>query len=224
MKPTIVLLTVGRGPRVDILPDIERRLQGTFTIVEQGALDRVADEKLARLAPSTASDALVASLGSGREAKVSKTEIAALLQSEITRLQDQVHAFGILCTIPFPTFRSTRPVAQVGCLLLDAVRSPDKLKRLGVLMPIAEQQGVNETLWAHHAEQIITAIASPYQGVAGVVDAARDLARKGADLIVMSCMGYNETMRLAVCDATLLPTVAPGQVLTDFLEKELAHG
>jgi protein AroM len=214
-------MTIGRAPRADITGDVQARLPGNLSILEFGALDRIPDEDLANLAPLGGDDALIASLGNGREAVVSKTKVAVLLQKEIERLEHEVDAFVILCTGPFPTFDSTRKVAQVGTLLFDAVRARGVADRLGVMMPIAEQEQLNRRLWSECAREIITAVASPYRGLEGVTQAAGQLKEAGADLIVMSCMGYSEAMRRSVTDAASVPTVGPGQVLADYLNEHL---
>jgi protein AroM len=214
-------MTIGRSPRPDITSDVQVRLREDINILEHGALDRIPDRDLTDLAPLDNDDALIASLGNGREAIVSKAKIAVLLQQDIERLEPEVEAFIILCTGPFPAFESTRKVEQVGSLLFDAVRLGGVPDRLGVMMPIAEQEQLNRLLWADYAGAIYTAVASPYGGLEAVTQASVQLQEAGADLIVMSCMGYSETMRQAVQDAVAVPTIGPGQVLADYLNDEL---
>jgi|TARA_B100000959_G_C14984637_1_gene625053 protein AroM len=210
-------MSIGRTPRPDIVNDVQACLGRRITIVERGALDQIADDTLADLAPGQIDDALIASLGDGQEAVVSKAKVAALLQVEIERLEKEVDAFVILCTGPFPSFRSKHKVAQVGALLFDAVRAKGIPDRLGVLMPIAEQERLNRRLWTGYGKTIETAVASPYQGIDGVIAAAEQMAAAGVDLVAMSCMGYSEAMRQAVIEATSVPAVGPGQVLADYL-------
>ena len=214
-------MTIGRSPRADIISDVQIRLRASVSILEHGALDRIPDQDLASLAPVDNDDALIASLGNGQEAIVSKAKIAGLLQKEIERLEQEVDAFFILCTGPFPSFNSTRKVEQIGSLLFDAVRLGGVPDRLGVMMPIAEQEQLNRRLWTGYAGAINTAVASPYGGLEAVTQASVQLQEAGADLIVMSCMGYSETMRQAVQDAVAVPTIGPGQVLADYLNDEL---
>lgn len=221
MGKVAAFMTIGRSPRADIISDVQVRLRESVSILEHGALDRIPDQDLANLAPADNDDALIASLGNGQEAIVSKAKVAGLLQKEIERLEQEVDAFIILCTGPFPAFKSTRKVEQIGSLLFDAVRLGGVPDRLGVMMPIAEQEQLNRRLWAGYARVINTAVASPYGGPEAVRQASVQLQEAGADLIVMSCMGYSETMRQAVQDAVSVPTIGPGQVLADYLNDEL---
>jgi protein AroM len=220
MKRTIALLTIGRSPRPDIRADIESKLGGRFQIVESGALDRASDAEIAKMTPTEPDDALLASIGGDQQATVSKKTIAEQLRTEVARLDHQIDVAVILCTGIFPPLGPPRKVAQVGQLLMQAARDHGPVRCLGVMVPIEEQADLNKRLWSDHAQHVVTAVASPYQGTSGIIDSARQLSLKGAELIVMSCMTYSEAMRRAVSEATSRPTVAPSQALVDFLNEE----
>jgi protein AroM len=220
MKRTIALLSIGRSPRPDIRRDVETDLRSEIALVERGALDGLSDEEVRAIAPLSDDDALLASLGNGREAIVSKNVIGNLLQKEIRTLESEVDGFAILCTGIFSGLTSARVIGQVGKLLLEAGAACDPGRAIGVLVPIREQCDLNERLWSAGGRPVVTATASPYGGIGPVLDAARGLKARGASVIAMSCMTYSEEMRAAVCAATEAPTIGPGQVLVEFINKE----
>ena len=185
------------GPRVDA--------------AEFGALDGLDAAAIAALAPKAGEHRLVTRLADGGEAVVSKRwmrdRLAALLADLDTRGFDLI---VLLCTGHFDGL-------QPRTLFLESQQLVDHMtraigggaRRLGVLVPL-EQQIAEFHNPAAPGQELVFGHASPYSD--------RRLAEAGAglrdaDLIVMHCMGYSESMRRAVADSARRPVLLARRIV-----------
>lgn len=210
---TLGMVTIGQAPRDDVVPEMEKLLGPEIRVIQAGALDGLADAEIAPLVPAAGQEALTTRLADGRSVIVAKPAILARLQGCLDRLAPRVDASVILCTGTFPRWRSARPVLEPDRILAAATRAVFDDGHLGVLIPIAEQREGAVARWSPIAARLTVAVASPYRETADLIAAGEALARAGATLVVMSCMGYTAAMKALVRDVTGAPVLLPTSLL-----------
>ena len=104
---------------------------------------------------------------------------------------------------------SSHPVLEPDRILYAAAEAVFGGGRLGVLIPIEAQREGMAARWRPIDPEAAIAVASPYAGAAPLVEAAEALARAGASLIAMSCMGYTRAMKALVRDVAGVPALLP---------------
>ena len=130
------LITVGQAPRSDVVPDMAAIWGGDVEIVEAGALDGLAREQIAPLAPEGDDEILVTRLADGSSVFVGKTKMIPRIEAKIAALEDRGVALNVLlCTGEFPRLRARRPFLEPQQLLLGLLRAMVFPGRLGVLTP-----------------------------------------------------------------------------------------
>ena len=94
--------------------------------------------------------------------------------------------------------------------------------RLGILIPLPEQENKLKSKWARPGLEIVAEALRPSAGPGEVAEAARRLAAHKPDLIAMDCMSYSPATKAIVKEVagvpTLLGSTATGHVLREMLE------
>jgi protein AroM len=206
---TLGFITIGQSPRDDYVPEMEKILGPDTRVVQAGALDGLSRPEVDALAPRGGGDALITRLRDGSSVIVAKHAILGLLQECLDRLDPEIDAAVLLCTGVFPRFRSSHPVLEPDRILYAAAEAVFGGGRLGVLIPIEAQRESMAARWRPMDSDVAIAVASPYAGAAPLVEAAEALARAGASLIAMSCMGYTQAMKTLVRDVAGVPALLP---------------
>jgi len=214
---TVGAITIGQTPREDIVPEMEKLLGPAVRVVEAGALDGIARAEIAGLAPTPGEDALTTRLADRSEVLVGKPAIVPRLQACLDRLAGEADACVILCAGTFPPLSSPRPILMPDRLLSAAVQAVFDGGRLGVIVPIPQQREGARARWAGVDPRAAVAVASPYQGAAGLVRAADELRAAGVTLTVMSCLGFTGAMKSVVRDVTGAPALLPLSIIARFL-------
>jgi protein AroM len=215
---TIGAITIGQSPRDEIVLEMEQAAGDDLRFIQAGALDGLSRAHIDALAPAPGDDdALIARLRAGGEVLLSKPKIVPLLQACLDRLSDQADAFVILCAGVFPPFASRKPVLTPDRCLAAMVSATFDGGRLGVIVPIKEQQASSAARWARVDPGVVVTVASPYDEPARLVAAAEELQRAGASLVVMECQGFTSPMKRVVRDVTGAPALLPASVLARFL-------
>lgn len=81
-------------------------------------------------------------------------------------------------------------------------------------MPLASQVASEAHKWRALQHAPLCAVASPYaDGSESLAEAARELKRQGADLLVLDCMGFVERHRTAAAAASGLPVMLSNAVI-----------
>lgn len=221
MTRTIGMITIGQAPRDDVVPEIEKLLGPDIRVVQAGALDGLSREEVAPLAPAPGQEALVSRLRDGSSVVMGKPAILGRLQGCLDRLEPTVDAAVILCTGTFPRFRCRRPVLEPDRILLGATQGVFDGGRLGILIPLEAQRASAAKRFAPAATDPLVVAASPYGDPEDLVRAAGELARGGATLIVMNCMGYTPAMKALVRDVAGVPVLLPSSLLARFVAEVL---
>lgn len=217
---TVGAITIGQAPRDDIVPEIEKLLGPAVRVVQAGALDGASPAEIANFAAGPGQDTLTTRLRDGTEVLVAKPAIVSRLQACIDRLRE-ADALVILCAGKFPPFHSRRPILLPERILTAAVGALFDGGRLGVIVPIPHQREPAQARWSAVDPRVAVTVASPYQDAGHLIDAAEDLRRAGASLILMNCLGFTTAMKAAVRDVAGVPTLLPSSLLARFLGEML---
>src|SRR3989441_3618088 len=215
---TVGAITIGQTPRDDIAVEMDKVLGAGVRIVQAGALDGLSRGEIDALAPAPGdADALITHLRDGADVLVAKKRIVPRLQACLDRLAGEADAFAILCAGVFPPFTSARPVLLPERCLAAVVDAAFDGGRLGVLVPIKQQQASSAARWSRVDPGVVVTVASPYDDPSRLVAASEELRRAGVTLVVMECQGFTSAMKQVVRDVTGAPALLPASVLARFL-------
>ncbi|WP_371379283.1 AroM family protein [Sporomusa aerivorans] len=213
MGKKIGAVTIGQSPRTDVVPEI-LQLMGNIELVEGGALDGLTYEEITALAPTAGDYVLVTRLSDGRAVKIAEKYILERLQAQIDRLvKEGAAGIVMLCSGEFPAFSCPKPLLYPQLLLTNFIQAVAGGKKLGIITPDADQVPQVTKRWAAAGVAAVQARpASPYAAEAKIWQAADALKDWGAELIVMDCIGFNQSMRNEVTRITGVPAVLPRTV------------
>jgi protein AroM len=215
---TVGAITIGQTPRADIAGEMQTLLGDDVRIVQAGALDGLTRAEIDALAPAPGDDdALIARLRDGGEVLLAKAQIVPRLQACLDRLHGEADVFAILCAGAFPPFTSARPVLLPERCLAAIVDATFDGGRLGVIVPIKQQQASSAARWSRVDPGVVVTVASPYDDSSRLIAAAEELRRAGVSLVVMECQGFTAAMKQTVRDVTGAPALLPTSVLARFL-------
>ena len=215
---TVGAITIGQTPRADIAGEMQTLLGNDVRIVQAGALDGLTRVEIDALAPAPGDDdALIARLRDGGEVLLAKAQIMPRLQACLDRLHGEADVFAILCAGAFPPFTSARPVLLPERCLAAIVEATFDGGRLGVIVPIKQQQASSAARWSRVDPGVVVTVASPYDDPSRLIAAAEELRRAGVSLVVMECQGFTGAMKQTVRDVTGAPALLPTSVLARFL-------
>jgi protein AroM len=219
MKKQIGIVTIGQSPRSDVVPEIQIHLGDHVTVIEHGALDGLEPLEVKAYAPEAGMLPLVTRMRDGTEVIVAKEKLLPRLNDVMAVLDDKgVDMILMLCNGDFPVF-NTR------CLLIEPQRLVDgcvagllrEQHRLGVLVPVPEQEiWVRQRLGAVNPN-LTVAVASPYEGQKSLEAACRRFGDEGCDLIVLYCMGFNRQLGKKVRALCSSPVIVSSTVVARIL-------
>jgi protein AroM len=207
-KKSVGVLTIGQSPRVDVTPSIQHILGNTVDIVEAGGLDRIREDDLYSITPDKGEVTYISRLRNGESIKIGKSKLIPLLQAELNKLEEQVSAVIMLCTGDFPTIINKKPLIYPDKLLSHTVKAILSKGKLGLVVPLEEQRNTLTQKWKSTGIEFCVEVASPYEG-SDKKRAAQKLKNQGAELIVLDCMGYDETHKKEAMEGSGLPVLLP---------------
>ncbi|MCK1993561.1 AroM family protein [Peribacillus muralis] len=207
-KKSIGLLTIGQSPRVDFTPSIQHILGDTVDIVEAGGLDRIGNDDFHSITPDKDEITYISKLINGQSIKIGKSKLLPLLQEELNKLEEQVSAVIMLCTGDFPSIISNKPLIYPDKILSHTVQAILPKGKLGIVIPLEEQRNTLTQKWKSTGVKFCVEVASPYED-SDIKGAAQKLKNQGVELIVLDCMGYNETHKRDAMDGSGLPVLLP---------------
>lgn len=209
----VAFVTIGQSPRHDIMPDMLAVIGRDIEVVEAGCLDGLTAAEIAAGAPmDLVQERLVTCLADGTEVVIEKEWTTARLKNLVAGLdaEDGIDLIVLLCTGYFEGVSSAKLLVEPQRLVdatVDALAEGGR--KVGVLVPLESQiPEFSHRAGAHW--QVEVSHASPYSGVR-FNEAGREL--KNNDLVVMHCMGYDETMRQRVAEETGRPVLLARRLL-----------
>jgi protein AroM len=212
IRKRAAFVTIGESPRPDILDEMRPFWdRQSADIEERGVLDGLTRDEIDRAAPRATGGRLVSRLRDGSEVLLD-AEWAHQRVREIVRHLDQegVDAIVILCTGRFHDLEPRAMLVAAGPVVDHGIASlAPPAATIGVLLP---NEGQKATFRCEPAgdRPFVLSHASPYSGDRWET-AARELEE--ADLVVLHCMGYTESMRQRLADRTKKPVLLARRML-----------
>ena len=204
-------ITIGQAPRPDICGEIQALLGDNYCLVEAGALDGLTQQQVHALQPAAGEDVQVTRLADGSIVQVAERHLTPLLQGRVSELFARgLPLVLLLCTGEFPPFEARGLLLQPQALLRQVSAALAGGRKVGVLCPTAAHLPQVSRQWAAvlTAEPVVR-WASPYEGVRGVEQAARELKSAGVELAVLDCIAYTLAMQSEVRERVGVPVLLP---------------
>ncbi len=190
----IGLVTIGQSPRNDVVKSMFEIPPPV--LIQSGALDDLAPQRIEDLRPSGSEPMLVSVLRDGSEVKLSKRSLTPHLERAILRVEQQgAQTICVLCTGRFGELKSKSRLVFPDQLISSVVEVLLPGGVLGLLIPDSRQKNQMMTKWSTPSRKVLLQTASPYADTHRIGYAAERLQEDGAELVLMDCMGYTRTMR-----------------------------
>lgn len=204
-------LTIGQAPRADITPLLDAALPPGTRSIHAGVLDGLSPAEIARChAVQTGQPVLVSRLLDGSTVTLNKATVRDTLVHKLTSLEAQgCSVILLLCTGQFHGLSLNNSwLLEPDRMVPPAIAALAGERQVGIVVPLPEQVASESAKFSTlHKPPIYTA-ASPYtDGLCALRDAARMLRERGAQMLLLDCMGFTETHRCAAREASGLPVV-----------------
>jgi protein AroM len=151
--------------------------------------------------------------------------LVPLVEDAIGRVEaDGCDVTVLACTDEFPRLIHRAPLLHAGALLSGGVSAlASNASTIGVIAPLAEQAMQVAEQWRSTLHtNVLVAFADPYSeastSLAG--EASLSLVRRGAQLLLLDCMGYRSAHRAACARAgvpVLLARSVVGRLVAEFV-------
>lgn len=223
MKATLAILTIGVVPVSEVLPLLTEHVseQQIAHLSLLGKMSR--EEVMEDYAVDEGEDPLATLLSDGKLAHVSRQKIERALQGVIEVLDNQGYDVILLM--------STAPITGlVACnaILLEPMRIIPPLvasivdgHQVGVIVPIEELMDNQEAKWQVLEKVPLYALANPFwDSEAALIGAGRELMERGADVLILDCLGFHQHHRDLLQKALDIPVLL-SNVLMARLASEL---
>ncbi|MFY9993770.1 MAG: AroM family protein [Leclercia sp.] len=223
MKATLAILTIGVVPVSEVLPLLTEHVSEQ-QITHHSLLGKLSREEVMEDYAPEAGDVLLPTLlCDGGLANVSLRKIERALQSVIEVLDNQGYDVILLMS----TANITGLVARKA-ILLEPMRIIPPLvgsivdsHQVGVIVPIPELLENQSQKWQGLVNAPLLAVANPiWDSEATLIDAGRDLLDRGADVLMLDCLGFHQRHR-DLLQKTLDVPVLLSNVLVARLASEL---
>lgn len=200
---TLGTLTIGQAPRRDVVPIIEKHVPAGTRLAHRGALDGLTRADVAaQFTPDADEAALITSLHDGGSVLLSRARMRDQVQRVVHRLEeDGCDVILVLCTGTFEGLESRKAwLVEPDHIIPGTVAGLVERRQLGILVPIAGQITSEAAKWQLLARPPLFAFASPYgdDGDDAVRRAGEELKARGAEGILLDCIGFTERHRAMV--------------------------
>ena len=216
------VVVIGQSPRPSIAAEISALLSPGVAIELRGALDGMSRAEIDAIPPRDGTDALFTLLPDGDAVKISKRAVELRASLQLARLKHEgVGVTMLACTGKF------RNLSEVGLLILPSavlhrlVEAVLPRGRLGIFSPLAEQTALIDQKWRRDGVEVIGVTLQPGSDDAAVDHAARTMAKKHPDLVVMDCMSYSSgnkaRVRRSYSGPVILAVAAAARVVAELV-------
>ena len=200
-------------------------LGGTIERIDAGVLDGLSHEEIAAgFSPQPGGGLLATRLADGSSVTIDKAATEKGAQRAIAELEAQgCTAILMLCTGAFHSLRTQSAwLIEPDLILPGTVAALVGSRQVGVLVPLAEQMASEARKWSPLTKPPICGVAHPYTGSRQeLVLAARDLRARGAEVLLMDCMGYTEDHRATAREASGLPVILSNALVAKLASEAL---
>lgn len=220
----VAFFTIGQSPRSDVVPEMAPVLGAHVRIDEFGALDGLDAAALAALAPRPREYRFATRMRDGSQIELD----AAAAERRLADVMRQADGQGYDILVPLCTGTAIAPMRT---LVVEPQQVVDHLvaslaqhcRKVGLVVPLEAQVDAFHMVVSLKCETHVVH-ASPYE--ADAQQAARNFEAAGrelasCDLIVMHCMGYAQSMRQTVAQASGRPVLLSNRLVAQALAQIL---
>lgn len=210
-KLVLGTLTIGQAPRPDVTPILDRYIPAGVRRVHSGLLDGMtAPEIAARFGTERDGAVLVTRLLDGSSVQLASRKVLDAVQSKLSALEtDGCDIILLLCTGTFHGLKLQRSwLVEPDLIIPPAVAALVQRRQLGIVVPVEAQIKSESGKWAPLQRAPIYEAASPYTDtIETLCRAGQNLKSRGAELLLLDCMGFTEDHRRPLAETSGLPVV-----------------
>lgn len=223
MSATLAILTVGVVPVSAVLPLLTEHISED-QITHLSLLGKISREEVMEdYSPDPGDEVMLTLLNDNRGAEVSRNKVEKALQGLIEVLDNQGYDVILLMS----TYRFNYLKAR-NAMLLEPERIIPPLvasivdgHQVGVVIPVPELLSVQAQKWQTLEKPPFYALANPVFGTdEQLIEAGRELIGRGADVLVLDCLGFYQKHRDLLQKALDVPVLL-SNVLVARLAAEL---
>lgn len=193
------VVVIGQSPRPSMEAEISAVLSPGTTIELRGALDGMSRGEIDAIPPTEGADALFTLLPNGDNVRISKKVVEGRANAQLARFKDEgIDVVMLACTGKFPNLTPDGLVILPSAVLHRLVEAVLPKGRLGVFSPLAEQTALIAKKWQRDGVEVVGVTLQPGSDDAAVDAAARAMADKQPDLVVLDCMSYTSANKARV--------------------------
>jgi protein AroM len=227
MTETILgTLTIGQAPRPDVTPILDRHIRADIRRLHRGLLDGLSRDEIAATYAAAAGEAvLVTRLADGTSVQLGAHKVHSVIQGKLDALEAEGCTIVLLlCTGAFEGLNLKRAfLLEPDRIIPPAVAGLARGRQLGIIVPVASQMRSESGKWKALDPAPIFAAASPYEGTPDAVAAAGvSLASRGAEALLLDCIGFVEAHRQALAHASRLPVILSNALMAKVVSEMVA--
>jgi protein AroM len=193
------VVVIGQSPRPSMQAEIAAVLSPGLSIELRGALDGMSRAEIDAIPPVDGADALFTLLPNGDNVRISKKAVEGRANAQLAQFkQDGIDVAMLACTGKFPNLAPEGLVILPSAVLHKMVEAVLPRGRLGVFSPLAEQTALIAKKWQRDGVEVVGLTLQPGSDDVTVDAAARAMADKQPDLVVLDCMSYTSANKARV--------------------------
>jgi protein AroM len=193
------VVVIGQSPRPTMQAEIAAVLSPHMTIELRGALDGMTRDEINLIPPVDGADALFTLLPNGDNVRISKKAVEGRANAQLLRFrQEGIDVAMLACTGQFPNLTPEGLVVLPSAVLHKLVEAVLPKGRLGVFSPLPEQTALIAGKWQRDGVEVVGVTLQPGSDDAAVDAAARGMAAKHPDLVVLDCMSYSSANKARI--------------------------
>jgi protein AroM len=227
MATILGTLTIGQAPRSDVTPLLDRHIAASIPRVHRGLLDGLSRQEITdKYAAQNGEPVLVTRLADAGSVQLSARKVHSALQGKLDALETEgCSVVLLLCTGALHGLHLKRAfLLAPDRIIPPAVAGLVGERRLGIIVPVASQIASESGKWKALGREPIFAAASPYAAtVDAVVSAGLALAARGAEALLLDCIGFGEQHRRELVQACKLPAILSNALLAKITAEVLVQ-
>ncbi|WP_035644465.1 AroM family protein [Bradyrhizobium sp. ORS 285] len=193
------VVVIGQSPRPTTEAEIAAVLSPGMTIELRGALDGMSRAEIDQIPPVDGADSLFTLLPNGDNVRLSKKAVETRANAQLAKFrQEGIDVVMLACTGEFPNIAPEGLVILPSAVLHKLVEAVLPKGRLGVFSPLPEQTALIAGKWQREGVDVVGVTLQPGSDDATVDAAAREMAAKQPDLVVLDCMSYSSANKARV--------------------------
>jgi protein AroM len=209
-------LTIGQAPRPDIMPILDRCVPRSVRRIHCGVLDGLSRAEIDEAYCARPGEPiLVTRLADGSSVRLSGPKVERGAQEKLDLLEERgCDVILMLCTGTFQALQCRSSwLVEPDRIIPPLVAALLQHRLLGIIVPVSEQMESESAKWSRLVRQPIFASASPYSDdLDAVTHAGAELAERGAEALLLDCIGFTERHRRALAQ-TGLPVILSNAVV-----------